>query len=332
METRQLGTSELATSVIGLGCWPLGGGPGWGDQDERKSIATVHAALDSGINFFDSAEGYNDGASEYVLGKALVGRRDKALIATKISPGNTAPRTLREHCEASLVRLQTDHIDLYQVHWPIDHDLVQQAFDTLEQLHSEGKVRVIGVSNHAVGRMHEALRSSATIASNQLCYSLMSRAIETEIIPTCIEHGIGVIAYMALMQGVLAGIYETADNVPPFRARTRHFDGKRPGSRHGEAGAEAEVFATLDRLRQVAGDLGVPMTHVALAWVAAKPGVSCVLLGGRKPEQLARNVGAAELVLSPETVSLLDDITEPVRTKLGPNADYFEGAEKNRTL
>ena len=147
MEKRPLGGSDLRVSVLGLGCWPLGGGPGWGDADERESIATIHAALDNGINFFDTAEAYGQGRSEEIVGKALRGRRDKAIIATKISARNAEPATLRAHCEASLRRLQTDCIDLYQVHWPFADGEAQDAFFTLRDLGDEGKVRFIGVSN-----------------------------------------------------------------------------------------------------------------------------------------------------------------------------------------
>ncbi|MCD6519044.1 MAG: aldo/keto reductase [Anaerolineae bacterium] len=333
MEKRRLGTSEIEVSVFGLGCWPLGGGPGWGDQDERESIATVHAALDYGINFFDTAEGYNNGRSEEVLGKALEDRRDKALIATKVSPTNTEPATLRAHCEASLRRLRTDYIDLYQVHWPIwpaTNNSVEDAFATLLDLQQEGKIRAIGVSNHGVEQLRQVLATGVPIVSNQLCYNLLSRAIESEILPFCREHGLGVITYMGLMQGLLAGIYRSPDEVPPFRARTRHFSKDRPMARHGEPGAEAETFAALERIRQIADELGYPMAHVALAWVASKPGISCVLVGSRKRDQLARNIEAASLKLPPEVIAKLDEATEELRIKLGPNADYWQGQENSR--
>ncbi|MEA3407052.1 MAG: aldo/keto reductase [Chloroflexota bacterium] len=330
MEKRTLGDSDFEVSVFGLGCWPLGGGSGWGDQDEKESIATVHAALDHGMTLFDTAEAYNAGRSEEVLGKALEGRRDEALIATKISPSNAEPDTLRAHCEASLERLRTDYIDLYQVHWPITEYPVEDAYATLEDLQKEGKIRGIGVSNHGVKQLGEVFDTGVPIVSNQLSYSLLSRAIETGIAPLCREQGIGIIAYMALMQGLLAGVWDSPDEVPPFRARTRHFSGDRPQARHGEEGAEEEMFAALGRIEEIAGDLGVPMAHVALAWVAAKPGVSCVLVGGRKVHQLERNLGAAELELPPDVIAALDEATEKLRLKLGPNADYFQGSGEGR--
>ena len=330
METRVLGKSELEVSVLGFGCWPLGGGSNWGDQDERESIATVHAALDHGINFFDTAEGYAGGHSEEVLGEALAGRRDKALIATKISPSNAEPSTLRAHCEASLKRLQTDYLDLYQVHWPITDYPVEDAFGTLADLKAEGKIRAIGVSNFGVEQLTKALATGAPIVSNQLCYNLLSRAIETSIVPFCREQGISIITYMALMQGMLAGIYDSPAQVPSFRARSRHFDSKRPKVRHGEEGAETETFETLSRIRRIAKGLGLPMAQVALAWVAAKPAVACVLVGSRKRDQLARNMGAVSVKLSLDAIAELDEASEALRVKLGPNPDLWQGGDNSR--
>jgi len=331
VEKRELGHSGLEVSVLGLGCWPLGGGPGWGDQDESVSIATIHAALDHGINFLDTAEGYNSGRSEEVVGKAMVDRRDKALITTKVSPSNAEPATLRAHCEASLKRLQTDYIDLYQVHWPITDYSIEDAFATLRDLQDEGKIRAIGVSNHGVEQLGEVLATGTSIASNQMCYSLLTRAIENGVMPLCQESNISIIAYMALMQGLLAGIYKSPDEVPPFRTRTRHFSGKRPGSRHGEEGAEVETFVALAGIRRIAKDLGLPMAQVALAWVASRPGVGCVLVGSRKPEQLARNIAAASIELPPEALKELDAVTNTLRIKLGTNPDVFQGAGDGRT-
>jgi len=330
VEKRLLGESGLNVSVLGLGCWPLGGGLGWENQDERDSLATIHAALERGINFFDTAEGYNEGHSEELLGKALHGRRDRALIATKILPVNADPATLRAHCEASLRCLQTDYVDLYQVHWPITDCSVEEAFAALRALQAEGKVRAIGVSNHGLQQLTQVLATGTPIASNQVCYNLLCRAVETGIMPLCREHNIGLIAYMALMQGLLTGKYATADDVPPFRARTRHFSRTRPGTRHGEEGAEAETFQALARIRRVAEGLGVSMAHLAVAWIIVRSGICCVLVGSRTPAQLGDNMAAAQLKLSPEIIAELEQATEVLRLKLGPNADYWQGGEQTR--
>ncbi|MEM2936777.1 MAG: aldo/keto reductase [Candidatus Bathyarchaeia archaeon] len=291
MERRRCGKSDIDISVLGIGCWSFGGGDYWGPQDQRDVEAVVQAALDCGINYFDTAETYNDGRGEESLGKALKGRRHEAVIGTKVSPGNTKPSVLREHCEASLRRLQTEYIDIYMIHWPIpDHKQAKDAFKTLIELQSEGKIRSIGVSNHGVQQLSEAMDTGARIDVDQLCYNLLSRAIEVDVLPFLRQHEIGVLAYMPLLQGILTGKYCTADEVPPVRARTRHFRGNRPGSRHGEAGAEEELFEALDGIREAALNEGIPMSQLALAWVMAKPGVTSVLAGTRNLLQLQENI------------------------------------------
>ena len=187
------------------------------------------------------------------------------------------------------------------------------------------------VSNFGVQQLAEALDTGVQIDVNQLCYNLLSRAIEMEILPLCRQHRISVTAYMPLMQGLLAGKYHTPEDVPPFRARTRHFRADRHEARHGEPGAEEETFAAISAIRDIAKELDEPMASVALAWAAAKPGIGSVLAGGRTPAQVARNVGAAHLALPSEIVSRLDQVTDALKHKLGPNADYWQGSEATRT-
>lgn len=335
METRTIGNSGIEATVYALGTMPLGGGAGWGQEIEREGIDTIHAALDLGITILDTAEGYNAGRAEEIVGKALVGRRDKVVVATKISAGNTAPATLRAHCEASLKRLQTDYIDLYQVHWPIRDESIPDAFATLEDLKAEGKIRAIGISNHGVQDLGEVVPTGAPIVSNQLHYNLVSRAIEADIVPLCQQNGMDVIAYMPMLQGLLVGLYDSPEQVPPFRARTRHFSPSRAeASRHGQPGAEKELFESLRAIRGIADDLGVPMVGVALAWVAAKPFVSTVLVGSRKVSQLTANLQAAAdatAAFTPEIVAALDAATEELRVALGNNPDYWQSGEACRS-
>jgi len=332
VELRALGGSDLRVSILGLGCWPLGGGDGWGDTDQKQAVATIHAALDHGINLFDTAEAYNAGRSEEIVGLALADRRDRALIATKVSPGNTEPQVLRAHLEASLQRLRTDYVDLYQVHWPMPEERVEPALAELEALKAEGKIRAIGVSNHGVRQLDQVVWTGAPIASNQLAYNLLTRAIEFEVAPACRKYGISIMAYMPLMQGLLADRYATPDDVPAFRARTRHFDAARAGARHGEAGHEKLVFSALDRIRELCRRIDRPMAEVALGWVMANRTVACTLVGGRRPDQLLRNIAAAEKPLAPEVVSELNDITQPLRDAMGPNIDLWQGAERARSF
>lgn len=332
MEWRVCGSSDLELPLLGVGAWSFGGGSDdyWGVQSERDADAVVGRAIELGCAYFDTAEVYNDGASERALGKLLKGRRGKAVIGTKVSPHNVEPATLRQHCDASLTRLQTDYVDLYMVHWPIPSPAVADAFATLAELRDEGKIRYIGISNFGVQQMTEALATGAQIAVNQLGYSLLTRAIELEVAPSCQENGVGIMTYMPLMQGILTGKYGSADDVPKERARSRHFSAGREGSRHGEPGVEKEMFAALDGLRAMSEEVGAPMADLALAWCASNPAVSSVLAGARNVRQLEENARGVSLKLPDEMVSRLDAISDPVMQSMGPNPDMWQGGERRR--
>lgn len=333
MERRPCGKSGIDISILGVGAWSFGGGADdyWGAQEQSEVEGIVNAALDQGISYFDTAEAYNDGRSEESLGEALKARRDEAVIGSKISPGNTEPSVLREHCETSLQRLKTDYIDIYMVHWPVREHSVEDAFATLAELQSEGKIGAIGVSNFGPQDLSEALAAGARLTVNQLHYNLLSRAIEYETLPLCRQHDIGVLAYMPLLQGVLTGKYKTLDDAPPNRLRTRHFRGDRPGARHDTPGAEKEVVRALGGIRVVAEDLDIPMAHLALAWVANQPGVTSVIAGARNVDQLRRNAEGCSISLSPDMMARLDRLTDPLKQKLGPNIDYWQNEANSRS-
>ncbi len=348
MNLRKLGQSGISVHPIGIGCWAYGGGGYWGAQSQQDVDNVVHAALDKGTFLFDTAEMYNDGASEVALGLALKGRRDEAVLCSKISPSNARPADLRAHCEASLKRLGTDYLDIYMLHWPISPKSIQHftdnpeiianppsvpdAFDTLMALRKEGKIREIGVSNFGVQQMKEALATGAVITVNELPYNLVSRAIEKEIAPFCQTNGITMVASMALQQGLLAGVYATVEEVRPHQAHSRHFAQERGQgtSRHYEQGAEAEVFEVVAQVRQTAQELGVSMAQLSIAWALAKPGIGCALVGARKVHQLLENLAAADLVLPDAVIRKLDEASEPVLQKLGYNPDYYENSAHGR--
>ena len=322
MQLRQLGNSSLRVSPIGVGFWGIVGGAYWGAQDESDTINTVKAALDAGINFFDTAEGYGNGYSEEMLGRALKGRRDEAIIASKVSQKNLAPADIRAACERSLKRLDTDCIDLYQVHWPRRDLAFGDTMTALLDLQAAGKIRVIGVSNFGVRDMPEML-ACGRYEANQLPYSLLWRAIEYDIQPQCVEHNIGILPYSPLNQALLTGRYRNADEMPHSRTRTRHFRGDRRDSRHGGAGYEAETFAAVAAIREICADIGHPMVHVALAWLLHKPAVTSVLAGARNRAQVESNVIAGNLSLSDETMARLDEATADLKAKLGADPDMW---------
>jgi aryl-alcohol dehydrogenase-like predicted oxidoreductase len=346
MKTRRCGKSDLFIPVLGIGCWSFGGGEYWGKTDQHATDAVVRYAVDYGCNYFDTAEVYNKGASESSLGKALAGiPREKVIIGTKISPSNTAPATLAAHCEASLQRLGTDYIDIYMVHWPITpHAIahftddpgpipaVADVFGELMRLQKNGKIRHIGVSNFGPVKLLEALATGAEIVLNELPYSLLTRAIECEILPVCREQQIGVLGYMSLMQGVLAGIYETFDDIPLWQRRTRHFNSKRSAeTRHGMPGFEPLLDQTLKEISQIARDCGQPLPILALKWAMAGEGITSSLCGVRSTEKLKQNIQAAAEPLEPDLHAALDRATKPLMDAMGPGFDYYESLENDRT-
>lgn len=332
MEYRKLGKTEISVSAVALGCWAFGGDGPWGPQDDEDSIGTVSAALDAGINFFDTAEGYGpEGRSESVLGKALAGRRQKAIIATKAGPWNLAGSKVPVACENSLRRLQTDYIDLYQIHWPNHSIPIEETVEALEKLRQQGKIRAIGVSNFGVRDLAGYL-AHGRCETNQMSYSMIWRALEYEILPFCREQGVGIICWGPLSEGMLTGKYRTADEVPTGRRATRYFSKDRPETSHGEEGSEKLTFATIDRIRRISNRIGQPMSAVALAWLLHQPGVTAVLAGGRRPEQILQNARAGDLMLSPESLAELTNATEELKQALGANQDMYLTAGQSRIV
>lgn len=348
MERRRCPNSDLTLPALGAGCWAFGGGEYWGEQSQKDVDEVVNRSLDLGINYFDTAEVYNKGASEASLGMALEGRRGEAIIGSKISPSNCHPGVLREHCDASLGRLRTDYIDLYMVHWPIHpHSIrhftddeaiiknppaVEDAFETLTKLREEGKIRHIGVSNFGVDRLKEAQAICPDIVVDELPYSLLTRATGLEILPHCERTGVGVVGYMTLLQGLLADIYPTLDDVPPWQRRTRHFNCKRCElTRHGEDGAEDETNQALADIRSICAETGMTMPEIAVKWAVANKALTCVLVGARNIKELEANVKAVAEPLPGEIVEKLNKATDALLARLGPGFDYYENTADDRT-
>lgn len=329
MKYRGFGSTDIDISAIVMGCWAIGGGYTWGQQDEKDSIDTIRAAIDTGVNMFDTAEFYSDGYSEEVLGKGLSGRRDKVLVATKVWFENLTADKLIEACEGSLKRLRTDYIDLYQIHWPNRDVSLEETLGTMEKLKQDGKIRYVGVSNFGVRDLTEAL-GCTEVVTDQLVYSLLFRAIEYEILEKCREAQVGVLAYSPLAQGLLTGKFKGADEVDDERARIRLYSKNRPGTVHDGEGCEKEVFEALNKINSICDDIGEPMANVALAWILQQPGITAVLAGARKPDQIINNARAVDLELTDAVLSSLSDATEEVKKKLGPNADPWRTASRIR--
>ncbi len=330
MDYRKLGRSNLEVSTICMGCWALAGGALWGEQDEKAAVDALHLALDLGVNFFDTAEAYGNGDSEKILGRAFRGRRDQAIIATKVSPSHMHPADLRAACERSLKYLETDYIDVYYLHWPNWDIPFEETMGEMARLKEEGKIRVVGCSNFAKKDLTDLLAVDH-VEVNQLGYNLLFRAIEHEIVPICLENQVSVAVYSPMLHGILTGKFATLDDIPDGRARTRHFSStRRPMTRHGGPGAEAETAQALSRIREISAEVGVSMAQLSLAWVINKPAVATVIAGARSPEQIRSNAAAAALELSPDVLAALDEATEPLKAAFGANADLWQSDKNSR--
>jgi aryl-alcohol dehydrogenase-like predicted oxidoreductase len=348
MVYRELGKSGIIAGTIGMGCWAYGGGEYWGEQCQNTVNDVVSMALDLGCNFFDTAEVYNNGAAEISLGQALQGKRDKAVVSTKVGPAFCKRDMLIEHLDNSLQRLKMDYVDCYMLHWPLnyislkhftddpvllnDPPTEEEVFGTLNDLKKQGKIRSIGVSNFGKKQLEAAVKTGIQVDINEITYNLLSRAVEGESLPYCIENSISLVGSMALQQGLLAGIYKTLSDVPKPQAHSIHFHHKRGGifSRHTQNGAEPELTDAIKKIQKIADELDVHVAEISIAWLLAKKGVAVALVGSRSTSELESNVKAGERVLCERTIKALDDAGQPLLDTLGYNADYYENPENSR--
>jgi aryl-alcohol dehydrogenase-like predicted oxidoreductase len=325
MEFRTLGRSGLHVSALSYGNWITHGS----QVAEESARACVTAALDAGITTFDTADVYAGTRAEEVLGRALAGqRREGVEIFTKVfwptGPGRNDRGLGRKHiiesCHASLRRLQTDHIDLYQAH-RYDHATpLAETLRAFDDLVRAGKVFYVGVSEWTAGQIRAAVDLAAEMGfdrliSNQPQYSMLWRVIEAEVVPTCEELGVGQIVWSPLAQGVLTGKYSPGEAAP---AGSRAADAE--GGNYIAQWLRDDVLTAVQRLRPIAEQAGATMAQLALAWALARPGVSSVIIGASRPEQIADNLGALDLSLDDSLLTAIDDaldgvvVSDPRRT------------------
>lgn len=319
----RLADLPLPISKFSLGAWAFAGGAMWGEQDEKNSIATIHAAMDAGVTMIDTAPGYGNGVSEEIVGRAIKGRRDQVLIANKVSAAPLNYETTIECCEKGLQRLQTDHVDLLQIHWRRKDTALDETVAAMEKLRDDGKVLALGVCNFGPKSLNDLYERGTGWITNQLCYNLLWRAIEFEITEASTAHDMGILCYSPIQQGLLTGRFRNIEEIPESRRRTRHFSSDSDMSRHGDTGHETLTFATIERIRKIADDLGETMADLSLAWLLHQRGVSSVIFGARTPEQVAANMQAGKLQLAEATLTALDEATSELKTALGPNADMW---------
>jgi aryl-alcohol dehydrogenase-like predicted oxidoreductase len=315
MELRPLGRTGVKVSPLCLGAMMFGA---WGETDHDKSIAIIHRALDAGINFVDTADVYSRGESEEIVGKALRGRRDDVILATKVHGrmgedpnefGNTRRWIVRE-VENSLKRLGTDWIDLYQIHRPEEDTDIDETLGALTDLVRAGKVRYVGSSTFPASQIVEAQwvaerRVRERFVCEQPPYSILVRGIEFDLLPTCRRYGMGVIPWSPLAGGWLSGRYRKGDYPESRRAQLipRRYDMSIP--------ANQRKLEAADALAQLAEEAGISLIHMALAFVIRHPAVTAAIIGPRTMEHLESQLGAADVRLTDDVLDRIDEIVPP---------------------
>jgi aryl-alcohol dehydrogenase-like predicted oxidoreductase len=324
MDYRQLGTSGLRVSTLTMGTMSFGGGGNFasvGNTDVKEAKRQLDLCRDHGVNLVDTADVYSGGRSEEIVGEALAGTRDDWLVATKVrfpmGPGPNDAGLSRHHIErgveASLRRLRTDWIDLYQVHQWDGQTRLDETLSALDSLVRQGKVRYTGVSNYSGWHLLKALGTSDRLgltrfASEQVYYSLQARDAENELLPAAVDQGLGVLVWSPLAGGLLSGKYS--------RGRDGEIKGPK-GSRHLSEWDEPPIdhpdrlFATIAEVKKVAGAHEVSGAQVALAWLLARPAVTSLVIGARTTKQLEDNLAAAELTLTGAELARLEEVSRP---------------------
>jgi aryl-alcohol dehydrogenase-like predicted oxidoreductase len=324
MKRRILGGTGMSVSEFALGAMMLGA---MGNTDHDESVRIIHTALDAGINFVDTADVYSRGESEEIVGRALKGRRDDVVLATKfaLSTGPDAnqaggsPRWIARAVENSLRRLDTDYIDLYQMHRPDHHTDIDETLSALSDLVRAGKVRAIGSSTFPAELIVEAQwvadrRGHHRFRTEQPKYSILNRMIESAVLPTAQRYGMGVLTYGPLSSGWLSGRADPAKGHRSAGLAARSFDLTIPANQ-----AKLEAVQQLSKL---AADAGMPLTHLATAFVRSHPAVTSVIIGPRTPEHLDDLLAGADIELSEDILDRIDEIVPP-GTELNPADNYL---------
>lgn len=324
MDYKLLNDGTTKISGLSLGTWAFSGAPVWGGCDRDAAIETVHEALERGINLFDTAEKYGDGAAELVLGQALKGRRQDAVLATKVYSNHLHHDDVIAACEASLRRLQTDYIDILQIHWPNEDIPVEETFGAFDELKKAGKIRMVSVCNHGIQCLEHVAPYGVVL--NQMPYSLVWRLAEHQLSPVMEERKILLWAYSPLAQGLLTGKFRTLEDVPMNRRANRMYDSKWGAGRHTDGGFEREIFAFLDKLRTLCDETGYDMPTLALNFLKARPGMGSVLVGARNVHQLRQNLDAYETQVPADVLAWLEELSAGLRDQMGDNADLWENA------
>jgi aryl-alcohol dehydrogenase-like predicted oxidoreductase len=312
MQARRLGNSDLHITPIGFGAWAIGGGGwafAWGAQDDADSVAAIREALELGINWIDTAAVYGLGHSEEVVAKALAGVARRPFVFTKCGRVWDENRqigkrlkaaSIRAECEASLKRLKVDVIDLYQMHWPEPDEDIEEGWQTMMQLRTEGKVRWIGVSNFSAEQMARVAKLGP-LTSLQPPYSMVRPEVEESVLPYCLTNNIGVIAYSPMASGLLTGAM-TRERIAAMPAD----DWRKEKNKHYQEPLLTRNLRLVELLKSIGSRHGRSPGEVAVAWVLRHPAVTAAIVGARKPGQLKELVGAAGWRLTPAEADEID--------------------------
>lgn len=316
MLTREIGRSGIAASAVGLGTWAIGGWM-WGGTDEAQSIAAIQASIDAGVSLIDTAPAYGQGLAEEIVGKAIRGRRDKVVLATKCglvwhtTKGNhffdydgqpvhryLGRESIAYELEQSLKRLGTDHLDHYITHWQDPTTPVAETIEALEALRAQGKIRSIGASNVSVADV-DAYVAAGQLDAVQQEYSMVVRGIESDLLPLCASHGVSVLSYSSLALGLLSG------RIGPDRVFSGD-DQRKDNPRFSIANRE-KVARLMQDIRPIAGGHGATEAQVVIAWTLQQPGITFALCGARNPQQAKENAGAGRIRLSKEEINRISE-------------------------
>jgi aryl-alcohol dehydrogenase-like predicted oxidoreductase len=313
MEQRRLGSSPVQVSQIGLGTWGMSGAF-WGAADDAESVRVIHRALELGVTLIDTAEAYGKGHAEEVVGKALAGRRNQAVIATKVMASRLDPQELQAALEGSLQRLGTDYVEVYFIHWPNPDFPIGPTMEALERLRAQGRIRAIGVSNFGSEEMDRA-RQHGTIDVLQPPYNMLWREIEAATLPYCRRHNIGVMPYSGLAQGLLTGTLsrDTVFAEGDDRRTTVLF----------QPGPYEHALDTVEALRPIAAKYGKTVPQLAIQWLTSRPGISSPLLGARSVREMDENAGSIGWKIDDDDIAAIDRLTSPVWAKIADKGDMF---------
>jgi aryl-alcohol dehydrogenase-like predicted oxidoreductase len=331
MKTKSVSSVDLQFSAVGLGCWAAGGSKVWNGSDDTQMIRTIQRAVELGVNFFDVAPVYGFGHAETILGEALRGKREQVMIATKCGlrwddaghiTNDLHPDTIRAEIDDSLRRLQTDYVDLYQLHWPDPQVPIAESIGALRELQQSGKIRHLGVSNFSLS-MTDAMRQQIPLVSYQGLYNLLERnptsyhsipleyRVESDVLPYCRQHGMAFFPYSPLFQGLLTNQFQA------------HGQFDQRDVRSANPKLNGEQFATFYQIREqllaFAQTIEKPLSQVAINWLIQQEAVTSVICGAQTIEQIEENAASATWDLTPEMLAQIDTILQPYHAVIGLN-------------